>query len=155
MTHPFFVFFFYKVENPWGGGDVLSRGLRAESDPDGRYGRYFLSLWFEMPDCVRTQEVREQLDGLERRQVSEVYFAGDEWDIGVSLEGVTFTHHQFDDWNDGVQNVFDYHEFKSVFMAWDHFLSIPPEPPGSEYYFEIPRDAFSLSAIGAQLIRKD
>lgn len=155
MSQKLFVFYFYEVKNSWGSSNVVSRGLRVENDDHGRYGRYFLSLWFEMPDVAYVSHVLAQLYSLESQELPEICVFGDEWDVYIKLDCVTFVSNQFDGWNDGVNNVFSYAEFKVILVAWYNFLSIPIGSIAYEYIFFVPVECESVQFFNhIELIRR-
>ena len=153
QNHPL-IFFFYLANNPWKEIHAIARGMRVAPGPGEVYGRYFLSLWYELPDRARTQAALIQLDAIERGLLHEAHFSGKFWHIHVTPTRITFTSHQFETWNTGGYNVFAFHELRHAILAWDAFLALPEEPPGTEYSFPMP-DAPDTAPILHRYNRED
>lgn len=132
------IFFFYEVKNPWDENNMISHGIRAVgSVKSQRYERYFLSFWFEIPELADTQTLLDKLDYLERGDILTFNLSGNEWDISGDTENVTFYSFQFDEWNNGVDNVFKYADFKTLLLAWHKFLRISMDSAGVKYTFKV------------------
>lgn len=155
MTKNSLTFFFFELKGYGKNPSKLNRALRFKHNSDERYDRYFLSLLIEMPSLRHTQKALAELKQLETKQVSEVGFGGNFWAIHATLDQVIFTNDQFEEWDDGINNIFDYNEFKWILMAWDKFLSMPLGPLDVEYIFDIPqKEILPINSSEIQLVCK-
>lgn len=137
----YFNFFFYEVSNPNPDLSCVSQCFRVEGKDSDRYQRYFISFWFELQRVSDIDDLMINLLDLESGRSQVAQFGGDEWNVVVRSDFVVFSSINFEEWNDGFDNVFSYSQFKALLLAWRAFLSMEfNQVFDVEYVFKVPED---------------
>ncbi len=132
-----FTFFVYEFKDPWRDQVYLHHGLRAEGFDGDRFERYFLAFWFAAERLSDMDAFLDELAEVESGVRTEATLGHGPWDIFARRDHVEFVSTVFDEWNDGVNNIFPFHQFKPVALAWRKHLSVPPTSKGDVFSINV------------------
>lgn len=132
-----FYFHFYELRSAFGHPPRIGRGISASDNPDGRYNTYFHALATEITQ-YSINNATSAIEALISGESDECELGGDAWVMSINSTSVEFLNENFDEMNNGVDNVFPFSEFKWVFAAWREFLFMPDQAGGTQYEFSLP-----------------